>query len=138
MRETSNRYDSISGAYGTVGGPCSGFLPAGPALGGGPLAPDASGRTGTRVFINGREIHSIDVVGLQRMGMVVIPGRWWVKADGSYGAEGSFLVLGNLRMQAANNAGGAYTWSTRQGHYGGSDGQGFTYIRGPGLSWSSW
>ncbi len=124
-----------------VGGPCTGFLPAGPALGGGALAPDASGRTGTGVFINGREIHSLDVAGLQSMGAVVMPGRWWLKADGSYGAEGSFAVLGNLRMQAANAAytygGRAKTWSTSQGHFGGSDGQGFTYIGGPGWSYSS-
>ncbi len=124
-----------------VGGPCIGFLAAGPALGGGALAPDASGRTGTGVFINGREIHSLDVAGLQSMGAVVMPGRWWLKADGSYGAEGSFAVLGNLRMQAANAAytygGRAKTWSTSQGHFGGSDGQGFTYIGGPGWSYSS-
>ncbi|KAL2127636.1 hypothetical protein VTI74DRAFT_10377 [Chaetomium olivicolor] len=138
-------YDSLSGAYGSAGGPCTGFLPGPvlPTLGGGPLAPDASGHTGTGVFINGREIHGLDVAGLQRMGAVVVPGRWWLRADGSYGAEGSGLVLGNLRMQAAaynagggGGGGGAHSWSSG-GSYGGSDGQGFMYIGGPGWSWSN-
>ena len=122
-----------------AGGPCSGFLSANLPLGGGQLASDASGHTGTGVFINGREIHTSAVVGLQRMGAVVMPGRWWLNADGSYGAEGSFVVLGNLRLQAnaANNAGGAHSWSTSMGHYGGSDGQGFSYVGGPGWSYSS-
>jgi hypothetical protein len=137
-----NRYDSISGAYGTVGGPCTGFLSAGPALGGGKLAPDASGRTGTGVFINGREIHSQDVAGLQRMGATVMQGRWWVRADGSYGAEGNPQVLGNLRLQAASASytygGNPRTWQTSQGHFGGSDGQGFTYIGGRGIGGRGW
>ncbi|RKK74043.1 hypothetical protein BFJ69_g8782 [Fusarium oxysporum] len=132
-------YDRVSGAYGMAGGPCNGFLSANLPLGGGPLASDASGCTGTRVFINGREIHTIDIMGLQRMGAVVMQGRWWLNADGSYGPEGSFVVLGRLRLQAnaANNAGGAHSWSTGMGHYGGSDGQGFSYVGGPGWSWSS-
>ncbi|KAK4033700.1 hypothetical protein C8A01DRAFT_39828 [Parachaetomium inaequale] len=135
-------YDSISGAYGTVGGPCTGFLAAGgAALGGGALAPDASGRTGTGVFINGREIHSQDVAALQATGATVLPGRWWVRADGSYGAEGNPQALGNLRLQAGASSyaygGNAQTWGTSQGNFGGTDGQGFTYIGGPGWSWYS-
>jgi hypothetical protein len=124
----------MSGAYGWVGGPCTGFLAAGMPLGGGPLAPNASGYTGTRVFINGREIHSLDVVGLRNMGVNVALGRWWLDATGDYGAEGSAWVRGNLKKAAMNNSRGASSWSTNMGHYGGSDGQGFSYIGGPGWS----
>ncbi|KAM5385489.1 hypothetical protein ACJZ2D_000688 [Fusarium nematophilum] len=136
-------YDRRSGGYGTVGGPCTGFMVAGLALGNGELHPHASGNTGTGVFINGREIHAMDVVGLQAMGVWVRQGRWWLNADGSYGMEGSPVTLGNLRMQAnarpggGGGGGGAHTWSTSMGHYGGSDGQGFTYIGGPGWTYYS-
>jgi len=123
-----------------MGGPCRGFITPGLALGGGQLAHDASGNTGTRVFINGREIHATDVIGLQGMGVTVMQGNWWLNADGSYGFAGNPIPLGNLRLQAATaggGGGGAHTWSTRMGHYGGSDGQGFMYIGGPGWSWSN-
>lgn len=132
-------------------------MAAGLALGGGQLAWDASGNTGTRVFINGREIHAMDVLALQGMGVLVMPGNWWLNADGSYGVEGSPISLGNLKLQALANisssgfgggyggwgggaggaSGGSSSWSTSMGHYGGSDGQGFTYVGGPGWSWSN-
>ncbi|KAH7009345.1 uncharacterized protein B0I36DRAFT_58683 [Microdochium trichocladiopsis] len=134
-------YDRRSGAYGVLQGPCSGCLSPGLPLGGGQLAPDASGNTGTGVFINGRQIHSVDVAGLQRAGVVVMPGRWWVNADGSYGAEGNPVVLGRLNLHASADAGGgtggSHSWSTSMGHYGGSDGQGFSYVGGPGWSYYS-
>jgi len=128
-------YDPRCGAFGLIGGPCRGVLPGGPALGGGQLARNASGNTGTGVFINGREIHSMDVSALQGMGVTVLPGSWWVNADGTYGMEGSPFPLGNLRLQAMatkNSSGGDHTWQTSMGHHGGSDGQGFWYVGGPG------
>ncbi|KAH7124316.1 hypothetical protein EDB81DRAFT_861027 [Dactylonectria macrodidyma] len=133
-------YDRRSGAYGSAGGPCTGFLVAGLALGNGQLDQHASGNTGTDVFINGREIHAVDALSLQAMGVPVRPGRWWVNGDGSFGMEGSPIPLGNLRLQAMANpgaGGGTQSWSTSMGHYGGSDGQGFTYVGGPGWSHSS-
>ncbi|KAH8204196.1 hypothetical protein TruAng_001616 [Truncatella angustata] len=134
-------YDRRSGAYGMIGGPCSGFLSPGLPLGCGQLAENASGNTGTGVFINGRQIHSVDVVGLQSAGTVVMPGRWWVNGDGTYGAEGSPLILGRLNLRASasasGGAGGSHSWSTSMGHYGGSDGQGFSYVGGPGWSYYS-
>ncbi|KAH7142573.1 hypothetical protein B0J13DRAFT_49649 [Dactylonectria estremocensis] len=138
-------YDRRSGAYGLTGGPCTGFLVAGLALGNGQLDQHASGNTGTGVFINGREIHVMDVLSLQSMGVPVRPGRWWVNGDGSFGMEGSPIPLGNLRRQAMANTGagggfgggGYHSWSTSMGNYGGSDGQGFTYVGGPGWSYSS-
>jgi len=116
-----------------------GFLAPSLHLGGAPLAPDASGNTGTGVFINGREIHSDDVAQLRGMGTVVMPGRWWLDANGSYGAEGSPVIIGYLNRQAPASGGGgsAHSWSTNAGHYGGSDGQGFSYVGGPGWSYYS-
>jgi hypothetical protein len=78
-------YDRISGAWGIKGGPTRGFIYSGLELGGA-LKADASGG-GTNVFINGRELHPLDVSGLQRC-MQVQPGRYWVMADGTAGYEG--------------------------------------------------
>ncbi len=86
-------YDKVSGAWGQWGGPAQGFLRAGLPLGG-PLPREASGGA-TRVVINGRELHPLDVLGLQRLVGVVLPGRWWTDAAGNFGMEGG-PVLGNL------------------------------------------
>ena len=101
-------YDPACGAWGLDGGPCVGFLPANLALGG-PLPADASGG-GTGVFVNGRELHPMDVTALQRI-TVVQPGRFWVDAIGNCGYEGNPQPIVNL-VQLANAArtasGGAY------------------------------
>ncbi|MEQ1504757.1 MAG: hypothetical protein ABMB14_21140, partial [Myxococcota bacterium] len=54
-----------------------------------------AGRT-TGVFINGRELHPLDVQGLTAMlGAPPLPGRWWVDAQGTFGLEGQGPV-GNV------------------------------------------
>jgi hypothetical protein len=78
-------YDRATGAWGIEGGPTLGFLVAGLKMGG-PLRADAS-KGNTKVFINGRELHLIDVIGLQQLGPVS-PGRYWVDAVGNCGYEG--------------------------------------------------
>jgi hypothetical protein len=90
-------YDKFSGAWGMEGGPTAGWIPAGLELGG-PLRADAS-RGNTGVFINGRELHALDVAGLMQI-TPVYQGRWWVDALGNFGAEGG-PALGNLRLLAA-------------------------------------
>ena len=100
-------YDARSGAAGRWGGPTLGFLPAGLALGG-PLPPNASGGGNgmvTGVFINGRELHPVDVQVMMRIYGQVIPGRWWVDAQGNAGQEGGPALL-NL-VQLAQQRGGA-------------------------------
>lgn len=61
-------YDGRSGAAGRWGGPTFGFLPPGLALGGALPANASGGGNGTLsgVFINGRELHPIDVQVLVR------------------------------------------------------------------------
>src|SRR5437762_1694958 len=75
-------YDNRSGAAGLWKGPALGQLPAGLNLGG-PMPADCSGG-GTNVFINGRELHPIDVALLSQLGPVR-PGRYWVDEAGNYG-----------------------------------------------------
>src|SRR5206468_638599 len=87
-------YDRISGAWGTAGGPCEGFIAAGMNVGG-PLRSDASnGDTG--VFINGRQIHRKDLAALRQLGPV-FQGRYWVDAQANWGIEGG-PTMGNLKV----------------------------------------
>lgn len=105
-------YDRVSGAWGLEGGPAAGQIHPGLALGGA-LRADAS-RGDTRVFVNGRELHRLDVAALQRC-TPVIPGRYWVLANGVGGYEGlppSF----NLAALCGGRGGGS---STRCDNYGG-------------------
>jgi hypothetical protein len=89
-------YDRISGAWGYQGGPVTGVIAPFLDLGG-PLQANASnGNTG--VFVNGRELHILDVRALQQLGPVY-PGRYWINAQGYYGFEGG-PALGNLRAAA--------------------------------------
>ena len=78
-------YDNVSGVWGLEGGPTAGQILPGLKLGG-PLKRDASkGHTG--VIVNGRELHEKDVAALQRC-LQVVPGRYWVLANGLGGPEG--------------------------------------------------
>jgi hypothetical protein len=112
-------YDPFSGLFGLMGGPGLGFTMPGLEVGG-PLPADASGG-GTNVFVNGRELHQMDVAALMALGPIY-PGRYWLRYDGYYGLEGG-MPLGNLIMLAQQASGGA--GSNRSGPFGhlGSDGQ---------------
>ena len=111
-------YDKVSGAWGVTGGPTIGFTTPGMDLGG-PLKANASnGNTG--VFINGRQLHIQDVLGLQSLGVPVQQGHWWVDYLGNFGIEGSTIPIGNL-FQFSRGRGGAYQRSTAGGYIG-SDG----------------
>jgi hypothetical protein len=110
-------YDRRSGAFGAPGGPTSGFVLAGLRVGG-PLSPHASGRHATRVFVNGRELHPVDVRALTRLLGPVPHGRYWLDGRGNYGLEGR-AAIGNL-IRIAHSSG--YQTST-YGGYIGSDGK---------------
>jgi hypothetical protein len=105
-------YDSATGAAGRWGGPTLAFLPPGLRLGG-RLPAQASGG-GTGVFINGRELHPMDVLGLQRLlRSPILPGRYWVDAQGNAGYEGGPAII-NLVAAARRAGGGGGAWSS---HY---------------------
>jgi hypothetical protein len=112
------------------GGPQRGITTAGMRLGG-PLQPDASyGATG--VFINGRHLHAQDVATLSALVGAVVPGRWWVDAQGNFGMEG-WPMIGNLiSMMQARRASVSRGSSSSSGLYGTvtSDGADFFY-QGP-------
>jgi hypothetical protein len=131
-------YDRICGAWGVQGGPTLGFIKAGLDISG-QLREDASGGD-TGVFINGRQLHRQDVIGLQQLGPV-LPGRYWVDAMGNIGFEGG-MMIGNLWLLAkhrlANGARGGGPWAV----YGGGgvaagDGQGALFAQFGDLTWSN-
>jgi hypothetical protein len=128
-------YDPACGAWGLEGGPCAGFIQAGIACGG-PLLPNASaGDTG--VFINGRELHRLDVAALRRFGPV-FPGRYWVDSSGNFGwqggpAIGNFAAALQMPVQASRNP---WTVNSQAGTVGG-DGNGFLFFNDGKNFWST-
>jgi hypothetical protein len=106
-------YDPFSGVWGLEGGPAQGQIHPGLQLGG-PLRADAS-RGDTGVYVNGRQLHRLDVLALQRCTQV-FPGRYWVAANGIGGYEGAPASF-NLAVLCGNAGGGGS--STRCDNYGG-------------------
>lgn len=96
-------YDRLCGAWGVIGGPVLCTLEPNHDIGG-PLQPGASGGN-TGVFINGRELHYLDIALLQRVVPMIIPGRWWLDVYGNFGNEGG-PMLGNLWALAQNQGSG--------------------------------
>lgn len=79
-------YDSVSGLVGLEGNPPSGQIMPGLVLGG-TLPADISAK-GSAVFINGRELHMLEITYLYQHFGVVYPGRYWMNAQFIGGLEG--------------------------------------------------
>jgi hypothetical protein len=126
-------YDTRSGGAGVWGGPAAAYLGPGLALGG-PMPAQASGGGSGRVtgvFINGRELHVIDVQGLSQV-LPVQRGRYWWDAAGNVGFEGG-PVRFNFYWVLQQQRGGAGASTYRQGARPGEStyvGQGCTTVHG--------
>lgn len=112
-------YDRVSGAWGHEGGPMAGQVAPNLPFGG-PLHPNASGG-GTNVFVNGREIHYMDVANLQRC-TPVYPGRYWVNAQGIGGYEGrppsfNLAVLCGQASGSGGRTSSGRTWQNGDGSW---------------------
>jgi hypothetical protein len=112
-------YDNVSGAIGLWKGPAAGFLAAGLNLG--PKMPPDCSTGGTGVFVNGRELHTIDVMTLRQF-MMVLPGRWWVDAHGNGGPEGGPMMFNLIALAQQSRGRGSRNsaWSRRLDLGGGS------------------
>jgi hypothetical protein len=134
-------YDRVSGAWGFEGGPAQGQIAPGLALGG-PLRANASAGT-TGVFVNGRELHVLDVLALQRC-TPVYRGRYWLNASGIGGYEGGPPLFNLVQLCAARggNVGsstqtecysnGCQSTNSRTGIGAITDGQGHGAVFVPG------
>jgi len=115
-------YDRVLGAWGARGGPTMGFINPGLDLGGS-LQADASGG-GTSVLVNGRDLHPYDLLALQQLTGPIMPGRYFITAQGLAGFEGGppLWDLGAMAAQA-QGGGGSNTWQSKiTGSSGFSDG----------------
>ncbi len=125
-------YDRVLGAWGVRGGPTQGFIA--PFLNlGGPLAANASGG-GTAIFVNGRALHPQDVMALQQITGPIMPGRYFITAQGLAGYEGG-APLWNLAAMGSQARGGSSNWQSRvTGASGFSDGTtGAVFLPGGGI-----
>jgi hypothetical protein len=86
-------YDRTMGAWGYRGGPTMGFIPSGLDLGGSLAADASNGNTG--VFINGRQLPLQDVMALQQIVPMVLPGHYVMDAFGNVALANGF-PLGNI------------------------------------------
>lgn len=122
-------YDRVCGAWGFEGGPTAGFVMPGLVIGGALRADASNGNTG--VFINGRQLHAEDVSALRQLLGQVLPGRWWVDAQGNFGLEGQGMA-GNLwllaQQRSSNSSGGSSHHSSATMTVGGEGG--FVYAQG--------
>lgn len=123
-------YDQMSGLWGMQGGPTMGQIPAGMNLGG-QLQADASGGA-SNVYINGRALHQMEIAYLYQVFGTVVPGRFWMNAQGIGGLEGGPAIF-NLAAAAQQGQGrsGGSNW-THRGPFGGmgSDGNCTYFISG--------
>lgn len=95
-------YDRTSGLVGRIGEPAAGQIAPGLPIGG-PLSRNASGRSSrTGVYLNGREIHPQEAT-LWTALVGPAKGRFWLRADGSFGRVGG-PALGNLQLLMAQKA----------------------------------
>lgn len=123
-------YDPYCGAWGRKGGPCLGITYPGLPVRG-QLKSDASGRTGTGVFVNGRELHPYDVEQLSYC-TSVYAGHYWLDAQMNCGYAGGPRIF-NLKQLCSQ----ASKRKTRSGLISGSvmgDGNFIGFIDSEGRS----
>lgn len=99
IRDGDYWYDKVCGAWGLKGGPTAGFILPNLDLGG-TLSADASHGT-TGVFVNGRQLHTYDVLALQQLLGPIIPGRYWLDAQGNVGIEGGAMLFNIIQLANA-------------------------------------
>ena len=109
-------YDPFSGLWGIWGGPSLGQIAPGLPLGG-PLPWNASGGK-TRVYVNGRILHPLELEYLSRIFGYVGPGRYWLNANGIGGLEGRGASF-NLNATNLSSTGDDWIRRTPGGTIGG-------------------
>ena len=117
-------YDNVSGAWGYEGLPAAGVILPGLPINA-PLQRDASGGD-TNVLVNGRALHPTEVRYLAQHYGQVLPGDYYLLADGTYGFVGG-LPIGRIQTAKARGAGGS---QSRFGRTLG-DGNGFLSFTSP-------
>jgi hypothetical protein len=130
IQEGAFWYDKTCGAWGLQGGPTAGFILPNLDLGG-PLRADASNGT-TGVFVNGRQLHTYDVLALQQLLGPVALGRYWLDAQGNVGIEGGPMLFNIVRIAntAPRRGGAGSTYRSNITGIGGGSSGGTSYVMG--------
>jgi hypothetical protein len=116
LRSGQYWYDKLSGMFGILGQPALGYLKPGHEYG--TLQRNASNGN-TKVLINNRELTQMEYMMLcQLVGTIVLPGSYWLDAQGNAGIQGNPYPMVNLVMAAQQHAqrgtsGGDNFWSSR-------------------------
>ncbi len=121
-------YDAHSGAWGFACGPTVGFLVPGLPVDA-TLPADASCGT-TGVFVNGRQLHSYDVMALQQLVGAVVPGRYWMDGYANVGYEGGPALVNLLQLAQAQGAGGNTFYRSNNTGIGAGSSGGTSYVMG--------
>jgi hypothetical protein len=122
-------YDKLCGAWGLEGGSTAGFIFPYLDLGG-PLRADASGGN-THVFVNGRELHQYDVLSLQQLLGPLVPGRYWLDAQGNAGIEGGPILFNLIELaKAAGGGQGSTFYRSNITDIGAGSSGGTSYVMG--------
>lgn len=114
-------YDARSGLWGLQGGPALGVMKPGLKLGPALKANASGGGNGrlTGTFVNGRELHPMDVARLRAAFGVVYTGRFWLDGQGNLGRQGGPKLVNLWRSGRTGFHRGRYT-DTGSGSSGGS------------------
>jgi len=102
-RDGAYWYDARSGAVGEWGGPATGWLDAGLPIAG-PMPAGCSGG-GTGVFVNGRELHLVDVIVLEHLLGTLPPARYWCDAQRNAGFEDGPAIVNMDQLSRQRRAG---------------------------------
>jgi len=128
LRITDGRYwyDAYSGGWGYEGGPMEGFIAPGLAMGG-RLRVGASGG-GTRVYVNGRELHPQDLAFLMQILGSIPRGAYWLDAHGNFGVVNDSRHVNLIAIiQQHNNPAPINSNSPYQGARSNGDSFNFSY-----------
>lgn len=112
-------YDRGTGWWGVEGGPTIGVVAPGLVVGGVLHADASKGTSG--VFINGRQLHTLEIAYLRTLGTVV-PGRYWADAMGNVGFEGNPWPFANIYALAQQRYGDRGPHRSGNGAFNSEDG----------------
>jgi hypothetical protein len=135
-------YDRKTGAWGIKCGPAVGLGVANLEMGGKLKADASCGSTG--VFVNGRELHQLDLMNLQMLAGQIAPGRYWMDAELNAGREGGPALVNYKQLMAQHQtqmngmqgagSGSDNFWSSRfsAGNSSADGSQGYVSVPGYG------
>jgi hypothetical protein len=84
------------------------------------------------VFVNGRQLHTYDVLALQQLLGPIAPGRYWLDAQGNVGIEDGPMLFNIVRIAntTPKRGGAGSTYRSNITGIGGGSSGGTSYVMG--------